>query len=62
MAWALEARGLQMSPRRTYLLEINLAPRDWLALAAAGAGLTGFIVLHLLGWDQIPGYKSLRTA
>jgi energy-coupling factor transport system permease protein len=57
MAWALEARGFQMSPRRTYLLEINMAPRDWLALAAAGFSLAGFIVLHLLGWDQIPGLR-----
>jgi energy-coupling factor transport system permease protein len=57
MAWALEARGFQMSPRRTYLLEIRMAPRDWLTLAAAGAMLAGFIAVHLLGWDRIPGLK-----
>jgi energy-coupling factor transport system permease protein len=55
MAWALEARGFQMSRSRTYLLEISMAPRDWLALAVAGAGLAGFITLHLAGWDRIPG-------
>jgi energy-coupling factor transport system permease protein len=55
MAWALEARGFQMSPRRTYLLELNLAARDWLALGLAGLLLAGFIILHLLQWDRIPG-------
>jgi energy-coupling factor transport system permease protein len=55
MAWALEARGFQMSPRRTYLLELNLAARDWLALGVAGLLLVGFIILHLLQWDRIPG-------
>ena len=55
MAWALEARGFQMSPRRTYLLETRMAARDWLALAVAGLLLAGFITLHLLHWDRIPG-------
>ncbi len=55
MAWALEARGFQMSPKRTYLLELKLAARDWLALGLAGLLLTGFIILHLLQWDRIPG-------
>jgi energy-coupling factor transport system permease protein len=55
MAWALEARGFQMSPRRTYLLEIRLTARDWLALLAAALILAGFITLHLLHWDRIPG-------
>jgi len=55
MAWALEARGFQMSRSRTYLLEIKMAPRDWLALAVAAALLAGFIALHLMGRDQIPG-------
>jgi energy-coupling factor transport system permease protein len=57
MAWALEARGFQMSPRRTYLLEVHMAARDWLALAVAGLLLAGVITLHLLGWDRIPGLR-----
>jgi energy-coupling factor transport system permease protein len=57
MAWALEARGFQMSPRRTYLLEIHPTWRDWLALGVAGAFLAGFIYLHLLHWDRIPGLR-----
>ncbi len=57
MAWALETRGFQRSGRRTYLLEIRMAPRDWLALGLAGAFLAGFITLHLLHLDQIPGLK-----
>jgi hypothetical protein len=36
-----------------------MAPRDWLALALAVVFLGGFIVVHLLGWDRIPGL-SLR--
>ena len=55
MAWALEARGFQISRSRTYLLEIRMAPRDWMALAVAGALLAGVLALHLLGWDRIPG-------
>jgi hypothetical protein len=46
-----------MSPRRTYLLEIRLAPRDWLALGLAAACLGFFITLHILGWDLIPGLR-----
>jgi energy-coupling factor transport system permease protein len=57
MAWALETRGFQRSGRRTFLLEIRMAPRDWLALGLAGAFLAGFITLHLLHLDQIPGLK-----
>ncbi len=57
MAWALEARGFQKSPRRSFLLEIRMHPRDWLALAAGGGLLALFIVLHLWGWDRIPGLK-----
>ena len=57
MAWALEARGFQMLPKRTYFLEIRLAPRDWVALGLAGAFLSGFIYLHLLHLDLIPGLK-----
>jgi energy-coupling factor transport system permease protein len=57
MAWALEARGFQMSPRRTYLLEIRMSAQDWLALAFAGLLLAGFITLHLLHWDRIPGLR-----
>jgi energy-coupling factor transport system permease protein len=57
MAWALEARGFQMRPRRTFLLEIRMAPRDWLALGLAAALLAGFVALHLAGWDRIPGLR-----
>jgi len=57
VAWGLEARGFQMAPKRTYLLEIRMAPRDWLALGLAGACLGFFITLHLWGWDRIPGLK-----
>lgn len=55
MAWALESRGFQMSPRRTYLLETHLAWRDGLVLGLAAVLLAGFIVLHVFHWDQIPG-------
>jgi len=55
MAWALEARGFQMSPRRTYLMETRMAARDWLALAGAGILLAGFVIAHLAPWDRIPG-------
>jgi len=57
MAWALEARGFQMSPRRTYLLSMHMAPRDWLALAVAGLLLAGFVIAHLAQWDRIPGLR-----
>lgn len=57
MSWALEARGFQRSPRRTYLLKIQMTYRDWLALGLAAAFLAGFITLHLLHLDQIPGLK-----
>jgi energy-coupling factor transport system permease protein len=57
MAWALETRGFQMLPQRTYLLEIRMAPRDWLALGLAGALLAGFVAMHLAGWDRIPGLR-----
>jgi energy-coupling factor transport system permease protein len=55
MSWALESRGFQAQPQRTYLLEIRLASRDWLALGLAAVLLGGFIALHLTGWDRIPG-------
>lgn len=57
MAWALETRGFQRSSRRTYFLQIRLAPRDWLALGLASACLAGFVYLHLAGWDRIPGLR-----
>ncbi len=57
MSWALEARGFQAQPARTYLLELRMAPRDWLALALAALLLTGFLAVHLLGWDRIPGLR-----
>lgn len=55
MAWALESRGFQKTPERTYLVDLRLAPRDWLALAAALAVLALFISLHILHLDRIPG-------
>jgi energy-coupling factor transport system permease protein len=55
MAWALEARGFQMSRQRTYLLETHFAGRDGLALGVAAVLLAGFITLHVLHWDRIPG-------
>ncbi len=57
MAWALEARGFQMSPQRSFLLEIRLQPRDGLALSAGLLLLIPFIVLHVWGWDQSPGLR-----
>ena len=57
MAWALEARGFQMSPQRSFLLEIRMQLRDWLALAMGVALLIPFMVLHFWGWDQIPGLR-----
>ncbi|MBM4295657.1 MAG: energy-coupling factor transporter transmembrane protein EcfT [Deltaproteobacteria bacterium] len=57
MAWALEARGFQMSPRRTYLREIRMTWRDAAALALAGVLLGIFIWIHWQGWDRIPGLK-----
>jgi len=55
MAWALESRGFQMSPRRTYLLETHFSWLDVLALGLAALLLAGFIVLHVLHWDLISG-------
>jgi energy-coupling factor transport system permease protein len=55
MSWALEARGFQAQRQRTYLLELRMAPRDWLALALGAVLLAGFIALHLAGWDRIQG-------
>jgi energy-coupling factor transport system permease protein len=57
MAWALEARGFQRSKERTYLLEIQMRARDWLALTLAGIVLSFFILLHVWGVDRIPGLK-----
>jgi energy-coupling factor transport system permease protein len=57
MAWALEARGFQRSPRRTYLREIEMAPRDWLTLAAAALLVAFFIFLHLTHADLISGLQ-----
>ncbi len=55
MAWALESRGFQMSRERTYLLDLRLAARDWLALALAAGVLSLFAALHYWGFDRIPG-------
>ncbi|MGQ9688408.1 MAG: energy-coupling factor transporter transmembrane component T family protein [Desulfobaccales bacterium] len=55
MSWALEARGFQARPERTYLRELRMAPRDWLALALTVILVGGFITIHFLGWDRIPG-------
>jgi energy-coupling factor transport system permease protein len=57
MAWALEARGFRVSPRRTFLPELRLSARDGLALAVAALLLAGFIALHVLHWDRIPGLQ-----
>ncbi len=57
MAWALEARGFQAGPQRTFLLGISMAGRDWLALGLGALALAGFIGLHLAGWDRIPGLR-----
>jgi energy-coupling factor transport system permease protein len=57
MAWALEARGFQMSPRRTYLKEIHMTWRDGAALAMAGVLMGIFIWIHWQGWDRIPDLK-----
>jgi energy-coupling factor transport system permease protein len=55
MSWALEARGFQAHRERTYLLELRMAPRDWLVLVLAAALLGGFIALHLMGGTEFPG-------
>jgi energy-coupling factor transport system permease protein len=55
MSWALESRGFQARRRRTYLLELHMAPRDWLVLILGAAVLAGFLALHLAGWDRITG-------
>lgn len=57
MAWALEARGFQSRPNRTYYLEINFARRDLLALSLGLLILAGFLILHMAGVDRIPGLK-----
>jgi energy-coupling factor transport system permease protein len=57
MAWALEARGFQSRPDRTYYLEINFARRDVWALILGLFILSGFMFLHITGVDQIPGLK-----
>jgi energy-coupling factor transport system permease protein len=55
MAWALEARGFQVSPRRTYLLETHMAWRDGVVLGVAAVLLAGFIILHMVHGDRISG-------
>jgi hypothetical protein len=55
MAWALKSRSFQMSSRRTYMLETRLSWRDGLALGLAAVLLAGFIELHVLHCDLIPG-------
>ncbi len=55
MAWALEARGFQMHHQRSYLLNIQLASQDWVALALATLLVGVFFACHLLGWDRITG-------
>ncbi len=57
MAWGLEARGFQMSKKRTYLLEISMSGRDWATLSLALALLGLFVAAHALGWDRLPGLK-----
>jgi energy-coupling factor transport system permease protein len=57
LAWNLEAKGFQAQPHRTYLLELHPGPRDWLTLALAAVLLSGFVALHLAGWDRIAGLQ-----
>ncbi len=57
MAWSLEARGFQKSHHRSYLLELRLTPRDWLALGLGLLCFTFFLALHWWGQDQIPGLR-----
>jgi len=55
MAWALEAKGFNCRPQRTYLLDIRFTGKDYLALALGLTILGIFIGLHWAGWDRIPG-------
>lgn len=57
MALALEARGFQALPRRTYLLDTRLSWRDAVVLAAALLTVAAFGALHLLHWDRIAGLR-----
>jgi len=52
MAWALEAKGFNCQPRRTYWLDIQFTRRDFLALTLGLLILGGFIGLHLAGMDR----------
>jgi len=55
VAWALEARGFQSQPQRSFLLETSMATRDWLTLTLAALILAVFLTCHFLGWDRLPG-------
>jgi hypothetical protein len=36
---------------------LRMSSGDWLALGVAAVLLAGFICLHLLHWDRIPGLQ-----
>ncbi len=57
VALALEARGFQASPRRTYLLELRFSWRDVAALLLAALACGAFAALHLLHLDRLPGLQ-----
>jgi energy-coupling factor transport system permease protein len=57
VALALEARGFQAGPRRTYLLTLKPTWRDAAVLALAVAAAAAFAALHLLRLDRIPGLQ-----
>lgn len=57
MSWALEAKGFQCSPGRTYLLDLQFTWSDVLALSLGLAVLGLFIALHLAGLDRISGLQ-----
>ncbi len=57
VALALEARGFQALPRRTYLRESRFTWRDGLALTLAGLAAAACLAVHLLQWDRLPGLR-----
>ena len=57
MAWALEAKGFNYGPKRTYYLDLRFTRNDFLALALGLLIFAGFIGLHVAGIDRIPGLK-----
>lgn len=57
MAWALEARGFQSQPMRTYLLELRMGWADGLALALGGILVLAALLIHSWGLDRLPGLR-----